>query len=537
MIYDDSEEYYEEKRIYIIELLAVIIILAMIALIAAPRVIELVDKAKESSFERQKEFILNAAKMYTFKNPNVKDLGYVTLRELIDNNYIESGIKDNKGNVLDDIYIVNLESNHVITTTKNEGEVISINNSIGLPLSKLIINGKSDQTIPNGYTFYDYISLSGTQYIDSAVIPNNNTSIFIDCKSTISGRWIFGSRQGPSSTDRFGLYIDTNVNMFPQYDSQGISTINITNTLLRTKHKLSKNTYWVNGTKLHTFTERNFNGKNTIYIGAMNQTSVDPRIFSGEIYQVKIWQDTTLIRNYIPSVRTSDNVVGLYDLVNGVFYTNKGKGVFTIGSEIILPSPDTPIEIKNVSDFNLISTDGENESVYNFPYVLRSLNNGVKDYIEIDNVGKTAKLYKNIGEKIFDGTETWAFESSSARFYTWVEAKKSRESLASLAPISSTHFKTVGNKNDNDLTMREGGNKNVMFKYSALGNNVSSFKSWLADQHTKETPLKIQYELETPEVINLDYDKYSNIVTYKGFTNIYKTGIKSNMEMEIFINE
>ncbi|MDD2391527.1 MAG: prepilin-type N-terminal cleavage/methylation domain-containing protein, partial [Bacilli bacterium] len=375
----------KRKGFTLIELLAVIIILAIIALIAMPRIIELVDKAKESSFERQKEFILDAAKMYTFKNPNVKELGYVTLRELIDNNYIESGIKDNKGNVLDDIYIVNLESNHVVTTTKTEGEVININNSIGLPLNKLIISGKSDQTIPSGYTFYDYISLSGAQYIDSGVIPNNNTSVFVDCKPTVSGRWIFGSRiTSASSTDRLGLYVNTNANMFPQYNAQGISTINITNTLLRTRHKLSKNEYWVNGTKLHTFTEKNFNGTNTVYIGAMNQTSVDARIFSGDIYQAKIWQGNTLIRNYIPSVRTSDNVVGLYDLVNGVFYTNKGTGNFVRGNLITIHNPDNPYEINNVDNFNLISTDGENESSYNFPYVLRSLNNGVKDYIEID---------------------------------------------------------------------------------------------------------------------------------------------------------
>ena len=52
---------------------------------------------------------------------------------------------------------------------------------------------------------------------------------------------------------------------------------------------------------------------------------------SGKVYYCKITVDGTLVRNFVPCYRKSDNIVGLYDLVNGVFYTNAGTGNFAKG--------------------------------------------------------------------------------------------------------------------------------------------------------------------------------------------------------------
>jgi hypothetical protein len=48
----------------------------------------------------------------------------------------------------------------------------------------------------------------------------------------------------------------------------------------------------------------------------------------GRIYSCQIWNDGTLIRNYIPVVRKSDGKAGLYDKVNNVFYTDAAGGNF-----------------------------------------------------------------------------------------------------------------------------------------------------------------------------------------------------------------
>lgn len=46
------------------------------------------------------------------------------------------------------------------------------------------------------------------------------------------------------------------------------------------------------------------------------------------IYYAKIWDNRTLIRDFIPAVRNDDGVIGMYDQVNDVFYTNDGAGSF-----------------------------------------------------------------------------------------------------------------------------------------------------------------------------------------------------------------
>ena len=46
-------------------------------------------------------------------------------------------------------------------------------------------------------------------------------------------------------------------------------------------------------------------------------------------YGVKIDVNGETERNYIPCIRTSDGIAGLYDTVNGVFYASAGANNFT----------------------------------------------------------------------------------------------------------------------------------------------------------------------------------------------------------------
>lgn len=49
----------------------------------------------------------------------------------------------------------------------------------------------------------------------------------------------------------------------------------------------------------------------------------------------KIWNDKKLVHNFIPCYRYSDEKPGLFDTVEGKFYTNQANGDdFTVGSEV-----------------------------------------------------------------------------------------------------------------------------------------------------------------------------------------------------------
>jgi hypothetical protein len=38
--------------------------------------------------------------------------------------------------------------------------------------------------------------------------------------------------------------------------------------------------------------------------------------------------------DFVPCYRIADSVIGMYDVVNDVFYTNNGSGTFSKGSDV-----------------------------------------------------------------------------------------------------------------------------------------------------------------------------------------------------------
>jgi hypothetical protein len=44
-----------------------------------------------------------------------------------------------------------------------------------------------------------------------------------------------------------------------------------------------------------------------------------------------MWENGNLIKSLIPARRISDNILGLYDIINNQFYTNAGSGEFIAG--------------------------------------------------------------------------------------------------------------------------------------------------------------------------------------------------------------
>lgn len=67
------------------------------------------------------------------------------------------------------------------------------------------------------------------------------------------------------------------------------------------------------------------------YIFAINYIGGVLNTANARVYGCKIWNGSTLVRNFVPCVRDSDDAIGMYDLVNSVFYGNSGSGSFIAG--------------------------------------------------------------------------------------------------------------------------------------------------------------------------------------------------------------
>lgn len=51
------------------------------------------------------------------------------------------------------------------------------------------------------------------------------------------------------------------------------------------------------------------------------------------IYYCKMWDSGTIVRFFIPCIRIADSIPGMYDVVNGEFYTSAGSGSFQTGGD------------------------------------------------------------------------------------------------------------------------------------------------------------------------------------------------------------
>ena len=82
-----------------------------------------------------------------------------------------------------------------------------------------------------------------------------------------------------------------------------------------------------------------------MYIFAVNLNGEASYLFTSRIYFLKIYDNEKLTKNFIPCYSTTTvtdvnglecpkDTIGLYDIVNGQFYTNQGSGAFLKGNDV-----------------------------------------------------------------------------------------------------------------------------------------------------------------------------------------------------------
>lgn len=210
----------------------------------------------------------------------------------------------------------------------------------------LVSNNKAlSLIIPDEYIKVNFIASTGTQHIDTEVIPNSNTLIYDwegrddDSSGNTS---LFGSEYavgGVYSNRDFGGVVHGNNTSRKIYVGKttglpiGYSS---TDGLF---HKWSLNIlsnhslYLVkNGTKLNTYSWiGSVNRYNSIALFCNHTTNSFSQKASVAYKYFKIKDEGGLLFWGIPVKRKTDNVLGMYDLVKKKFFINKGTGTFVEG--------------------------------------------------------------------------------------------------------------------------------------------------------------------------------------------------------------
>lgn len=206
-------------------------------------------------------------------------------------------------------------------------------------------DGGSEPILPSAYQQVEYIEATGTQYIDTGLMPTENNVAEIDFELTgyVATNYI---ALVSASTHMYLVHFYHNsgadIRFAPSWSNYATPT-NFGAVLINNRYFgmcLSANgagtaatvegAYSINSIAAATYTPAN-----TYYIFARNNgggaVSYQAK---AKLYGLKLYTDGVKRRDFYPCYRKSDGVIGLYDTVGETFYTNIGTGTFGKGADV-----------------------------------------------------------------------------------------------------------------------------------------------------------------------------------------------------------
>ena len=184
-------------------------------------------------------------------------------------------------------------------------------------------------SLPSGYKRLEYIKSTGAQHLDTLFKPNNHTRVVIDFRSTFSTanspKGLLGSRNS-SDVGMFAFLYSNRID--PNYNGVGKSVT--VDSLQRHVYDFNQNSFSVDGDVV-SFDAGIFSpGYNLLLLSVQNYGTIDNRKAEGYLYSCQIYDNGTLVRDFVPCINSS-NVAGLYDLIGNKFYPSASSTALIAG--------------------------------------------------------------------------------------------------------------------------------------------------------------------------------------------------------------
>ncbi len=190
------------------------------------------------------------------------------------------------------------------------------------------------------YKKIEYLESTGTQYINTNIIPNSKTGIVVKYlindiqdrymvglrDTTGDTRWCIGtSFASPGSS---GIYYGYG----PFYDATRPSSTSVNNIHTSFLNYFNSKTFIVDSYSYNIPNSLSFIPQNNIRLFGSSGIDGSYSSWIGRIYECKITQDNEIICDFIP---VRKNGVGyMYDKISGLLFSNKGTGEFILGPDI-----------------------------------------------------------------------------------------------------------------------------------------------------------------------------------------------------------
>ena len=201
-------------------------------------------------------------------------------------------------------------------------------------------------SLPIGASRLNWIQSTGTQYLDTQFQPNSNTKVVIDFQAENFSRNIFGARKGWKN-DAFALHWNDAGTSAVQINDSAIAIAASYTDFLRHTVEMTASSLTIDGSVAASYSSGTFETGKSMYIALANGAESDG-FWQGKIYSCQIYDNGTLVRDYIPC-KLADGSVGLWDDVEGKLYGNAGTGTFIAGP-VKITTPKAPGNFRVVSE-------------------------------------------------------------------------------------------------------------------------------------------------------------------------------------------
>ena len=329
------------------------------------------------------------------------------------------------------------------------------------------VNVISSHNLPSEYQEVEYIESSGTQYIDTGLsMPNGfKTEMRVSTNIGSGYRFFLGAEddESPYYRNFFGINGSNHyfLGAYSNLTSSEVMQVNQFYTF--NVSTISGNRYYkVNDIDVLTYTDNTtpLTSRN-LYLFRINSNSGGGYFSSIKLCYCKIYDNDTLVRDFIPCYRKSDDVIGLYDLVNGVFYTNAGTGTFLKGADVApytiekqkmnvlaggsrLPAEYQKVEYMESTGTQYINTGviGENAKAYRIIYDIQFTNTSTRQLMGFGDDSNQYWGIKASGKYEIEGY-TSSFDAGSRDIIVWNYDCANK--ISSLTINSDYEFNTINN--------------------------------------------------------------------------------------------
>lgn len=206
--------------------------------------------------------------------------------------------------------------------------------------------------LPSGYTEVDYIENTSSAYINTLFKPNQDTRIIAEmqCVTSTNSALHFGAG-GWDRTNGMWLTYEKGISGTLHIAWLGKTTwttfSNIHGDYNKHIYDWNKNELYKDGVFVGSSTYGTYQCVNNLAIFAQLQGNVEVVggiYLKGRMFSFKIYDNDTLIRDFVPCIRNNDSVAGAYDIVNGQFYSSANNGYsFVAGPTSTNPSTSKTI--------------------------------------------------------------------------------------------------------------------------------------------------------------------------------------------------